>query len=392
VSTDAPAALAVPPRGVDVPPFYAGIIAREAAALRRAGRSVIPMHFGQPSAGTPPAARAAAAAALAEDPTGYVESRELAERIARHYHERYGVALDPARVLLTNGASAALVAIFAALFFPRDRVGVCRPGYPAYRNALRALAREPVEIDCGAATGFRPTPAQVEAIDPGLHGLVVASPANPTGAMLSRPELAALATVCRGRGIRLLSDEIYHGISFGAPAVSALEVDDEAIVIGSFSKLYRMPGWRLGWLVAPLPLVPRLAAYIVNCFLTPPTLSQRAALAAFDDPADLDAAVATYRGNRALLLEHLPPLGLPGIAPPDGAFYLYADVGHLTDDSLGFCRRLLADTGIATAPGIDFDPVDGRRFLRLSFAVSTAEVREALARLGPWLAAQPRRP
>jgi aspartate/methionine/tyrosine aminotransferase len=387
--TDVPPVVAL--RGVDVPPFYAGIIAREAAALRRLGRSVIPMHFGQPSVGTPPRARAAAAAALAEDPTGYVESRELAERIARHYGECYGVTVDAGRVLLTNGASSALVALFAALFSPGDRIGVCRPGYPAYRNALRALGREPVEIDCAAATGFRLEAHQLAAIEPGLHGLVVASPANPTGAMLDRVQLGDIASLCRARGIRLLSDEIYHGISYGDAAVSALEVDPGAIAIGSFSKLYRMPGWRLGWLVAPEPLVARLSAYIANCFLTPPTLSQRAALAAFDDPGDIAAAVASYRANRARLLERLPAIGISGIAPPDGAFYLYADIGHLTDDSLAFCRRLLAETGVATAPGIDFDPEHGRRFLRLSFAVSTAEVEEALARLGPWLAAQPRR-
>ena len=385
-----PPPVAVPLRGVDVPPFYAGKIGRAAAELARAGRSVIPMHFGQPTAGTPPSALAAARRVLAEDPTGYFESRELIERIARHYRERYGLELEPGRILLTAGASAALVAVFAALFEAGDRIGVCRPGYPAYRNALRALGREAVELDCGPEVDFRLGPAALERAGR-LHGLVLASPANPTGAMLDRARLAALIADCRARGVRLISDEIYHGISYGARAVSALELDPEAIVINSFSKLFRMPGWRLGWLVAPKALAARLSAYVVNFFLTPPTLSQHAALAAFDDAAELERSVASYAVNRERLLAGLTAAGLERITPPEGAFYLYADVGHLTDDSLAFCRRLLEDTGVALAPGIDFDPVHGQRFIRLSFAVTTAQVEEAIARLGPWLAAQPRR-
>jgi aspartate/methionine/tyrosine aminotransferase len=381
---------ALPPRGVDVPPFYTGKIGRQAADLARAGRSVIPMHFGQPTAGTPPSALAAVARVLVADPTGYFESRELIERIARHYHDCYGLEVAPGRILLTAGASAALVAVFAALFEPGDRIGVCRPGYPAYRNALRALHRLPVEIDCGAEVGFRLEAAALEGAAP-LHGLVLASPANPTGAMLDRARLEALAAECRRRGVRLISDEIYHGISYGARAVCALEVDDETVVINSFSKLFRMPGWRLGWLVAPEALAARLSAYVVNFFLTPPTLSQHAALAAFEDRAELERSVASYAVNRDRLLRGLAAIGLERIAPPEGAFYLYADVGHLTADSLAFCQQLLADTGVALAPGIDFDPERGQRHVRLSFAVTTAEVDAALERLGPWLAAQPRR-
>jgi aspartate/methionine/tyrosine aminotransferase len=302
----------------------------------------------------------------------------------------YGVDVAPRRILLTNGASAALVAAFAALFGPGDRIGIGRPGYPAYRNALAALSREAVEIDCGPDSSFRLTAGALAAVDPPLNGVVIASPANPTGAMLDRAQLAALAGECRARGIRLLSDEIYHGISFGARAVSALEVEPEAIVINSFSKLYRMPGWRLGWLVVPEALASRLSAYVINLFLTPPTLSQHAALAAFDDSAELARSVETYRVNRDLLLGGLAAMGITRIAPPDGAFYLYADVGHLTRDSLAFCQRLLAETGVATAPGIDFDPVRGHRCIRLSFAITTPEVAQALALLGPWLAGQPR--
>jgi aspartate/methionine/tyrosine aminotransferase len=382
-------ALDVALRGIDVPPFYAGKIGRQAGDFRRAGRRIIPMHYGQPTAGTPPLALAAARRVLDLDPTGYFESRELIDRIARHYRDTYGVEVEPDRILLTTGASVALVAVFAALFNAGDRIGMSRPGYPAYRNAVRALGREAVEIDCGADVGFRLGVAALDELGP-LHGLVVASPANPTGAMLDRSQLGALAAGCRARGIRLVSDEIYHGISYGEPAVCALEVDRDAIIINSFSKLFRMPGWRLGWLVAPAALAARLSAYIVNFSLTPPTLSQHAALAAFDDPEELARSVASYRVNRDLLLQELPALGLERIAPPEGAFYIYADIGHLTRDSLAFCHRLLADTGIATAPGIDFDTKDGQRFIRLSFAVTTAEVTCALELLAPWLAAQPR--
>ena len=383
-------AQAVPLRGLDVPPFYAGKLGRQAGEQARAGQTIIPMHYGQPTAGTPPKALAAAQRALELDPTGYVESRELIERIARHYRDSCGIEVDPGRILLTAGASAALVAVFAGLFEPGDRIGVGRPGYPAYRNAVRALGREVVEIDCGVDVGFRLSAAAVAAVSPALHGLVVASPANPTGAMLPRAELAALATVCRARGIRLISDEIYHGISYGERAVSALEVDPDALVINSFSKLYRMPGWRLGWIVAPPALAARLSPYVVNFFLTPPTLSQHAAIAAFDDGEELGRSIVSYRVNRDLLLAGLAKLGIDRVRPPEGAFYLYADVGHLTRDSLAFCQKLLRETGIATAPGIDFDTEHGQRFIRLSFAVSTAQVSRALELLGPWVAQQPR--
>jgi aspartate/methionine/tyrosine aminotransferase len=375
-------------RGADVPPFHTSLIARRAGELARRGREVIPMHFGQPTAGTPPLARAAALAALQADPIGYVESRELIARIARHYRESYGVEVAPERILLTAGASAALVAVFAALFAAGDRVAVGRPGYPAYRNALKALGRVAVEIDCDPAAGYRLSAAALRAVEGTLHGVVVASPANPTGAMLGRSELAALIAVCQQRGLTLVSDEIYHGISYGARAVSALEIDPQAIVINSFSKLYRMPGWRLGWLVVPAALAARLSAYVVNLFLTPPTIAQHAALAVFDDPAELAAVVAGYRRNRDLLIAELAAAGVTRVAPPDGAFYLYADVGHLTRDSFEFCERLLADTGVAAAPGIDFDTAHGNRYVRLCFALRPAEVERAVALLRPWLARQ----
>ncbi len=377
-------------RGVDVPPFHAGEIGRHAARLQRAGRAIVAMHFGQPTLGPPPAVRAAAHRAIDTGPNGYVESLELRERVARHYDETYGVQVPPSRILLTAGASAGLVATFTTLFAAGDRIGLARPGYPAYRNALAALGRVAVEIDCGAERGYRLDPARIARVSGALHGLVVASPGNPTGAMLDRLGLAAVAEACRARGTQMISDEIYHGIVFGEPAATALEVDPRAIVINSFSKYYRMPGWRLGWLVAPEDCVARLSAHLINFFLTPPSAAQQAALAAFDDPADLRAAVDGYARNRRLLLAELPGIGLRGLTPPDGAFYLYADVGHLTDDSLAFCHDLLEATGVAFAPGIDFDPLEGRRFVRLSFAVSHDEVAQALERLSTWLRARAR--
>jgi len=378
-------------RGVDVAPFYAGHIARRAADLRAAGREIIPMHFGQPTAGTPSGVRTAAARALELDPIGYVESRELARRISRHYLDAYGVAVPAERIQLTAGASAGLVAAFAALFHPGDRIAVGCPGYPAYRNALKALGREAVEIPLAATDGYHLTAASLAAAPGPLHGAVVASPANPTGAVLDHGSLAALVEYCRSRRISLISDEIYHGVTYGKRAVSALEIDPDAIVINSFSKLYRMPGWRLGWIVVPEALAARLSAYVINCFLTPSTIAQYAALAAFDDPVELTARVEDYRHNRDLLIEALAGAGIPGVATPDGAFYLYVDVSQLTGDSLAFCLRLLEETGVATAPGLDFDPVGGHGAIRLSFAVSRAEAARAAALLRPWLAAQPRR-
>jgi aspartate/methionine/tyrosine aminotransferase len=373
---DAPA-----PRGTDVPPFHAGRIGAQAAALARAGRSVIAMHFGQPTEGAPPAAVEAARAAVERGPMGYWESPDLVRRIARHYDEAYGVEVAPERILLTSGASAGLVAAFTTLFAAGDRVALARPGYPAYRNSLQALGRTPVEIDCGPDVAYRLTPAALARVPGALHGVVAASPANPTGAVLGVDDLAALAAECRRRGAWLISDEIYHGITYGRRAVCALEVEPEAVVVNSFSKLYRMPGWRLGWLVVPERVAARLSAHLINLFLTPPALSQHAALAAFDELPRLRASVDTYARNRTKLLDALPRLGCGRVVAPEGAFYFYVDVGHLTDDSLAFCRDVLEATGVSLAPGIDFDPVGGRRCVRLSFALREAEVDEAIARL-----------
>lgn len=373
----------------EIDPFHAIAISRLAHQLKAEGRSIVHMEFGQPSTGAPARAIAAAHGVLDTDPMGYWESPALKARIARRYAEAYGVLIDPDQVVLTCGASPALVLALASTFQPGDRVALARPGYVAYRNVLKALHMVPVEIPCGTASRFQLTAAALAALDPAPAGVIVASPANPTGTIIAAGELAAIADLCRARGIRIVSDEIYHGLSYAAPARSMLEFEPEALVVNSFSKYFSMVAWRIGWLVVPPASIHRARAYAGNMFLTAPSLSQHAALVALDCQDELDGHVEVYRRNRQLLLDALPALGLGSIAPPDGAFYVYADVGRLTNDSLVFCQALLVDTGVATAPGLDFDPVDGRRFIRFSFAVSTAEVEEALRRLIPWFAAHP---
>lgn len=370
-----------------VEPFRAITVSRLAHQLKSEGRSIIHMEFGQPSTGAPAPAIARAHQVLDADAMGYWESPDLRARIARLYDERYGVAVDPERVVLTGGASPALVLALSTRFKPGDRVALARPGYVAYRNTLRALHLEPVEIACGPETRFQLTAAQLAALDPAPAGVIIASPANPTGTIIPDAELAAIAAVCRDRNIAMISDEIYHGLSYVGPTPSMLQFAPDAMVINSFSKYWSMAGWRLGWLLVPEDRVADVRAYIGNMFLTPPSLSQHAGLVAMDAVDELEGHVETYARNRSLMLEALPALGLRRIAPPDGAFYIWADIGHLTDDSVAFCEQLLRDTGVATAPGVDFDPVDGRRFIRFSFAVSTPEVQEALARITPWFAA-----
>jgi len=371
-----------------IDPFQAIGVSRLAHQLKSEGRSILHMEFGQPSTGAPRAAIEAAHRVLDTDGMGYWESPALRDRIARHYGETYGLDIEPERVVLTCGASPALVLALASTFDAGDRVALARPGYVAYRNTLKALHMVPVEIACDADSRFQLTAAHVAALDPAPAGLIVASPANPTGTIIDAAELAAIAEVCRERGIRIVSDEIYHGLSYVEPARSMLEFAPDALVINSFSKYFSMVGWRLGWLLTPADQMHRARAFVGNLFLTAPSLSQHAALAAMDAREELEGHVAVYRRNRGLLLDALPSLGLGAIAPPDGAFYIYASVGHLTDDSLAFCKTLLRDTGVATAPGVDFDPVEGRHFIRLSFAVSTPEVEEALRRLTPWFAAR----
>lgn len=375
-----------------VDPFFAISISRLAHQMKAAGEPVIHMEFGQPSTGAPAAAVARAQEVLAADGMGYWESPALKQRIARYYQDVHGVAVDAEQVILTCGASPAFVLALTCAFAPGARVALARPGYVAYRNTLRALHMLPVEISCGEAERFQLTAAAVEALDPAPEGLIVASPANPTGTVIEAAEMAAIAEVCRRRNIRIISDEIYHGLSYVGPVPSMLQEDPDAFVVNSFSKYYSMAGWRLGWLVVPPDQIDAARARMGNLFLTPPSLAQHAGLVAFDERDELEGHLATYRRNRALLLDRLPAMGLRRIAPPDGAFYVYADIGHLTDDSIAFCRQLLVDTAVATAPGVDFDPVDGSRFMRLSFAVSTEEIEEACRRMAPWFANYARLP
>ena len=373
-----------------IDPFQTITVSALAHRLKAEGRSIIHMEFGQPSTGAPDAAIAAAHHVLDNDPLGYWESPALKERIAAHYAEWYGVEVTPARIVLTCGASPALVLALNMSFAPGDRVAFARPGYVAYRNTLKALHMKPVELACGEAERFQLSAKAIAALDPAPQGIILASPANPTGTIIPHDELAAIAKVCRKRGITIIADEIYHGISYGEETPSILQAEPDALVVNSFSKYWSMAGWRLGWLVVPESGIDAARARMGNLFLTPPSLAQHAGLVAMDCKADLQANIATYTRNRELLLAALPGMGLGRIAPPDGAFYIYADVSEFTDDSMEFCKALLQDTGVATAPGIDFDPVEGRHFMRISFAVATPLVEEAIRLIGPWFAARNR--
>ncbi|MES2302817.1 MAG: aminotransferase class I/II-fold pyridoxal phosphate-dependent enzyme [Pseudomonadota bacterium] len=371
-----------------VEPFHAIAVSRLAHEMEAAGASIIHMEFGQPSTGAPARAIALAHEVLDSEAMGYWESVPLKSRIARSYAENYGVTVEPEQVILTCGASPAFVMALSCLFVPGVRVALARPGYVAYRNTLKAMYLEPVEMECGPEERFQVTAAALDALDPAPDGLIVASPANPTGTIIPAEELVAIAEVCRRKGIRVVSDEIYHGLSYGARASSMLEQLPDAVIVNSFSKYFSMAGWRLGWLVVPPDLIDAARARMGNLFLTPPVLAQKAGLMAFDCRDELESHVATYARNRAILLDALPKLGLGRIAPPDGAFYIYADASEFTSDSLAFCERLLRDTGVCTAPGIDFDPVGGKHFIRFSFAVSTPLVEEAVRRITPWFTAQ----
>lgn len=377
----------------EIEPFHAIAISRLAHQLKMEGRSIIHMEFGQPSTGAPSKALAKAHEILDREAMGYWESPLLREKIAQRYQSLYGVTVEPERIILTCGASPALVLALSSVFKPADRIALARPGYVAYRNTLKALHLAPVEIACGPEDRFQLTAKHLADLDPAPAGVIVASPANPTGTIIEPAELEAIAKVCRERGIRIISDEIYHGLSYTGRTPSMLEFAPDALIVNSFSKYFSMAGWRLGWLLTPPGEdLERARAYVGNLFLTAPSLAQHAGLAAMDCIDELEGHIAVYRANRQLMLEALPALGLKEIAPPDGAFYIWANIAHLTDDSLAFCEQLLKDTGVATAPGVDFDPVEGKHFIRFSFAVSTAEVEEALQRMKPWFAALKPRP
>ena len=370
-----------------VPPFIVMDVLRDANARAATGKDVLHLEVGQPSTAAPAGVIAAAHAALERDVLGYTDALGLPAlrvAIAAYYRDRYGVTLDPARIVVTTGSSAGFILACLAAFKPGDKVAICFPGYPAYRNILIALDLVPVELTAGADERYQVTLERLRAHGQGVEGLIIASPANPTGTMIPAQELDAIARHCRAAGIRLISDEIYHGIAYDEPAATALAYDPQAIVVNSFSKYFSMTGWRVGWMVVPDDMARAVECLAQNLYVSPPALSQHAAIAAFDCLPELDANVERYAENRAVLLRELPSAGFDRLAPSDGAFYLYADIAHRTNDSEEFCRRLLRETGIALTPGTDFDPRRGRATVRFCYAGSPAVVAEAARRLKAW--------
>ena len=380
-------AIKVSGRGT-IPPFIVMDVMTAAAERERQGGGVLHLEVGQPSTSAPSKVLTAAHQALESQVLGYTVALgvpALRQRIADHYRSAYGVTLPAERIVVTTGSSGGFLLSFLSAFDIGDRVALAAPGYPAYRNILSAIGVTPVELLTQAAHRFQPTPDMLEALDEPVDGLIVASPSNPTGTMLSPGELEALSRYCQERGIRLISDEIYHGITYGMAEATAVQNSESAVVINSFSKYYSMTGWRLGWMVVPEDLTRSVECLAQNLFISPPTISQHAAIAAFDCAGELDANVARYAANRDLLLEALPKAGLDRLAPADGAFYIYADVDHLTGDSQEFCRRMLAETGVAATPGVDFDPARGHHTVRFSFSGATEDMEAAASRLRDWL-------
>jgi aspartate/methionine/tyrosine aminotransferase len=369
-----------------VPAFMVMDVLRAANERAASRKAVYHLEVGQPGTAAPDGVIEAARQALAGDRLGYTEALgipELRQAVAQHYRDYYGIALDPARVVVTTGSSGGFVLAFLAAFDAGDRVALASPGYPCYRNILAALGVEPVCLPAEAGDRFQPTPELLDRArrDGPLDGLIVASPSNPTGTMLSRAELKALADYCAQHGIRLISDEIYHGITYDRRADTALDFSETAIIINSFSKYFSMTGWRVGWMIVPEDLTRAIECLTQNLFISAPTLSQLAAVAAFACQAENDRRVESYRASRDLLLRALPAAGFDKLAPADGAFYIYADVGALTNDSDAFCREILAETGVALTPGLDFDPERGNRFVRFSYAETPATVKHAAALL-----------
>ncbi len=384
------ATLAGASRRSEIAPFIVMDVMERAARLEAAGGHVIHMEVGQPAAPAPSTAREAARRALDHGRIGYTTALglpSLRARIARHYGETYGVDLDPARVVVTTGSSSGFLFAFLSLFEAGDRVAIANPGYPPYRHILTALGCEPVLIETDAASRWVITPEaliETHRRTP-LKGILVASPANPTGTMMRPEALAELIATAEGLGIRFISDEIYHGLDYAFPATTAASISDEATIIHSFSKYFCMTGWRVGWMVMPAPLVRAVERLQQNLMISVPTLSQVAAEAAFDGAAEMEEVKHGYEANRLILTEGLPKVGLPEFLPVDGAFYLYADVSHFTDDSAGFARRLLDEALVAATPGVDFDPHRGHHYLRLSYAGSADEMRQAVNRIGDFL-------
>jgi aspartate/methionine/tyrosine aminotransferase len=374
----------------DVPPFMAMDVMAAAARLEAQGRHIVHMEVGQPAAGAPATALAAVRAALANGPHGYTETLGIASlrrRIARAYSEWHGLDIDPERIVVTTGSSAGFMLAFLAAFEVGDRVAVALPGYPPYRHILTALGCEPVGIETTAQTRWSITSESLLAHHRArpLKGVVIGSPANPTGTMMTAPALGELIRCAQDAGIAVISDEIYHGLDYAFAAESAARLSPDVIIINSFSKYFCMTGWRIGWMVLPPSLVRAVERLQQNLAISVPTLSQIAAEAAFDGRAELEAVKQGYEENRHILLDGLPRAGLTSFLPADGAFYLYADISRFSADSFEFAKRLLEEAGVAATPGVDFDPVHGRSFLRLCYAGARDEMREAVERIGAWL-------
>ncbi len=370
-----------------ISPFVVMDIMRAANERQAAGRDIVHMEVGQPGTPAPRRVREAIKQAIDCDVLGYTEAlgiMALRERIARHYKDAYGLEISPERIVVTTGSSAGFVLAFLALFDEGARILLPEPGYPCYRNIVHALDLVPVGMPVGPDERWMPSTEQLARAmlgEPGWTGILFASPANPTGTLMGRETLASICGWCRTHGVTVISDEIYHGLTYDEPAETALAFDDEAIIINSFSKYYSMTGWRIGWMVVPPPLIRTIERLAQNFYISPSAASQIGALAAFDAVDELEANKAVYARNRSLLLEELPRAGFDKLAPADGAFYLYADVSDMTDDSEALARRLLDELGVAVTPGLDFDPQRGRRFLRFSYAGTYEAMAEAARRL-----------
>ena len=372
----------------NIPPFIVMDVLRAANQRQAEGGDVLHLELGQPATGAPAGVIEAAHEMLDKDLLGYTEAfgmLSVRKRISEYYTKTNDISIDPERIIITTGSSGGFVLAFMAAFEVGDRVAISDPGYPGCRNILLGLGVEPVLVQTNADTKFQPTPELLDKIDGKIDGLIVASPSNPTGTMLGEQQLRALSDYCGERKIRLISDEIYHGITFAKPGVSALTFDNNSIAINSFSKYFSMTGWRVGWMVVPIDLHRSVECLAQNFFISAPTLSQFGAGAAFDCIEELDMNVSRYAENRKILLKELPKAGFDQLAPVDGAFYVYADVSSFTNDSVNFCKRMLEETGVAATPGTDFDEARGSAFIRFSFSGPTKNVSEAADRIKNWV-------
>lgn len=374
----------------DIDPFMVMDVMTHAAACEARGDHVIHLEVGQPGTAAPKLAREAVKQAIDNEVLGYTLTfgiPPLRERIAQHYQDWYGLNVPVERIAVTTGSSAGFMLSFLACFQPGDRVLLTDPSYPCYRNILAAVGCEVVRVPTGPETRYQLTAAMLDQV-PDLAGVVIASPSNPAGTVIEPCELKAIAETCHNRGIRLISDEIYHGLIFDGRAETAARYSESAIVINSFSKYFSMTGWRVGWMIVPEDLLTAIERLSTNLYISPPGVSQVAALAALDAREELEANKTVYAGNRQLMLDNLPGMGLGKIAPADGAFYIYADISHLTDDSLSFSKRMLDEAGVAAASGLDFDPDRGNQTIRFSYCITQPDIEQALERMGDWLARQ----